>query len=143
MTHWFFYHLNFVEYYNHRLTDRIFPGGAVSGPPQPMRMINSTPSTPKHMMRMIRWVSGRGGTRLPSVCDYLQQNLSLWRLSMNNRHSASTRPLTLQPIATPSVWAITFLMINSNWLNCAFRGDEVKEATPKESTEALDIVRAW
>ena len=28
----------------------------------------------------------RGGTRLPSECDYLQKNSSLWRLSMNNRH---------------------------------------------------------
>ena len=27
-----------------------------------------------------------GGTRLPSECDHLQKNSSLWRLSMNNRH---------------------------------------------------------
>ena len=45
----------------------------------------------------------RGGTRLPSECDYLQKNSSLWRLSMNNRHKASARPLTLQPNATPTV----------------------------------------
>ena len=28
----------------------------------------------------------RSGTWLPSECDYLQKNSSLWRLSMNNRH---------------------------------------------------------
>ena len=28
----------------------------------------------------------RGGTRLPSECDYLPKYSSLWRLSINNRH---------------------------------------------------------
>ena len=31
-------------------------------------------------------ISSRGGTRLPSECDYLQKNSSLWRLSIGNRH---------------------------------------------------------
>ena len=34
-----------------------------------------------------KWsIRSRGGTRLPSECDYLQKNSSLWRLSMNNCH---------------------------------------------------------
>ena len=28
----------------------------------------------------------RGGTRLPSECNYLQKNSSLWRLSIDNRN---------------------------------------------------------
>ena len=30
--------------------------------------------------------ASRGGTRLPSECDYLPKYLSFWRLSIDNRH---------------------------------------------------------
>ena len=45
----------------------------------------------------------RGGTRLPSECDYLPKYLSLWRLSIDNRHKCAARQLTVQPNATPRI----------------------------------------
>ena len=57
----------------------------------------------------------RDGTRLPSECDYLQKNSSLWQLSMNNRHKRECSAVDFAAKRHP-YQLLTFLDYDGTWV---------------------------